>query len=159
MSCQEDIDGKEGDQICYNVNLDLVLKIIKYTTVISIVLFLVYISLMYLKCKNFHWGGFSLILVAFSIIVSIYISMLLFSKVTNKSTDKSKVGKLLIEDIKTRNTLYIILAGQLITIVLFVIYLIINITKYFDCDLKFNWATIAPSIISYIVSLLYLLVG
>lgn len=159
MSCTEDFDGKKGDKICYNVNLDLVSKIIKYTTVISIVVFLVYISLMYVKCKKFYWGGFSFILVAFSVILSLYLSVLLFAKVTDKSTDKSKVGQHMIENSKSRNNLYIILVGQLITFVLFVVYFITHISKYFDCDIKFNWGIIAPSIISFVVSLLYLIVG
>tara|TARA_Y100000389_G_scaffold172616_1_gene181152 strand:+ start:128 stop:607 length:480 start_codon:yes stop_codon:yes gene_type:complete len=159
MSCTDDLDGKQGDKICYNVNLDLVSKIIKYTTVISIVVFLVYISLMYLKCKKFYWGGFSFILVAFSAILSIYLSVLLFAKVTDKSTDKSKVGQHMIEKGKSRNNLYIILVGQIITILLFIVYLFTHITKYFDCDIKFNWGILAPSIVSLVVSLLYLIVG
>jgi len=159
MSCIDDIDGKKGDKICYNVNLDLVSKIIKYTTVISIVVFLVYISLMYLKCHKFYWGGFSFILLAFSAILSIYLSVLLFVKVTDKSTDKNKVGQHMIKNGKSRNNLYIILTGQIITIVLFIIYLVTHLTKYFDCDIKFNWGILAPSIISLVVSLLYLIVG
>lgn len=159
MSCSEDFDGKDGDKICYNVDLNLVSKVIKYTTIISIVIFLVYISSMYLKCKKFYWGGFSFILVAFSAILSIYLSVLLFAKVTDKSTDKSKVGQHMIEKSKSRNNLYIILVGQIITIVLFIIYLVTHITKYFNCDIKFDWAILAPSIISLVVSLLYSIVG
>jgi hypothetical protein len=48
-----------GKKMIKYVNLNLVSNIIKNTTVISIVLFLVYTSLMYLKCNKFYWGGFS----------------------------------------------------------------------------------------------------
>lgn len=159
MSCTEDFSGKIGDKICYNVNLDLLSKIIKYTAVISIVMFLIYISFMYVKCNKFYWGGFSFILIMFSVILVIVLSVNLFAKITKESSDKSKVGQYMIENNKVRNNMYIILLGQLITIVLFIIYLIRHISKYFDCDIKFNWAVLAPSIISFVISLLYSIVG
>jgi len=159
MSCTDNFDGNIDDKICYNVNLELFSKIIKYTAVISIVVFLVYISFMYVKCKKFYWGGFSLILVMFSVILSITLSVNLFTKITKESSDQSKVGQYMVENSKVRNNMYIILLGQLITIVLFIIYLIRHISKYFDCDIKFNWTVLAPSIISFVVSLLYSIVG